>query len=501
MNKVIDNYILSEVLGVGQYGKVYKALNIQTNSLFAVKLVKKQKFDEDDKLEEFTMNEIQTLAKIDNPNIVKFIEMLKTPNNYYFVYEFCNGGTLENLLKIKGHFIESEALVVFSQLLNAFQSLVKDNIMHRDLKPANILLHNDQVKLADFGFCRMLNTPNEMAKSLVGSPIYMAPELLFGKEYDQRAEIWSLGCVLYEMLYGECPYEEKTIAKLLERVGNNDPIVFHQERNRISGRTEDLLRKMLTGDVEKRLTFSELFNDEFIKSYYPSKGFDFSNVIGHSNEEGTKNHRVKQDRAIKYLYHERNKLLFMCNVLSNVIELNCSNISALVAFLLMKFIRFTGRYLKRNLLDLINPSAFLQLKKLIENWANLANTFEYKSYVNLVNKEVEIIEKEYPFFLAEARRFKSLTKGSSDYIESEVEKELESDEIDMKILGKYFIQYVEEIKSCYFFSPMDQKADEVNMKYMRHLNEMLDVVLIDEFFENFLDIYIKFEKQKYFDMI
>ena len=503
MNKVIDNYCLNEVLGVGQYGKVYKALNIKTNQLYAVKLVKKVKFDEVEKLEEFTMNEIQTLVKIDNANIIKFIEMLKTPNHYYFVYEFCNGGTLENLLKIKGHFMESEALVVFSQLVNAFQSLVKDHIMHRDLKPANILLHNDQVKLADFGFCRMLNGPKDMAKTLVGSPIYMAPEVLLGHEYDQRAEMWSLGCVLYEMLYGECPYEEKTIAKLILRIQSNAPVVFNTEVNRISERTEILLQKMLRIDVEKRMSFQELFADEHVKRFFPSKEFDFANVVRSPNELDStmKPMRIKKDRAIKYLYHERNKLFFMYNVLSNILELNCSNISALAAFLLMKFIRNTARYLKKNLLDQINPSAFLQLKKLIENWGTLTNTFEYKSFVNLVNKELELIEKEYPAFLAEAERFKSFTIGSTDYIEVEVEKELEREEIEVRVLAKYMIQYVEEIKRTFFFSPLDQKNDEENMKYLRHINEVLDVLLIDEFFENFLDIYVKFENQKYFEMI
>ena len=502
MNKVIDNYTLSEVLGVGQYGKVYKALNIKTNSLYAVKIVKKQRFDEIEKLEEFTMNEIQTLVKIDNPNVIKFIEMLKTPNHYYFVYEFCNGGTLENLLTIKGHFLESEALVIFSQLVNAFRSLIKDNIMHRDLKPANILLHNDQLKLADFGFCKMMNGPKDLAKTLVGSPIYMAPEVLLGQDYDQRAEMWSLGCVLYEMLYGECPYEEKTIAKLIQRVQNNDPILFNNEINRISAKTEELVRRMLTIDLEQRLSFAELFADERIKCYYPTQEFDFSNVVRQPNEfDEPKTHRIKKDRAIKYLYHERNKLFFMYNTLSNVLELNCSKISAFVAFLLMKFIRKTGRHLKKNLLDIINPSAFLQLKKLIENWAVLSDTFEYKSFVNLVNKELEFIEKQYPFFKEEAIRFKTLTFGCGDYTGNEVEKELECEDIDMKIFGKYFIQYVEEIKRAYFFSPMDQKKDVENMKYLRHINEILDVMLIDEFFENFLDIYVKFENQKYFEMI
>jgi serine/threonine protein kinase len=125
MSKIIENYCLNEVLGVGQYGKVYKALSIHTNQTFAIKVVKKQKFDEVEKLEEFTRNEIQTLAKMDCPNIVKFVEMLKTANHYYFVYEYCNGGTLESLLKAKGHFYETEALVIFSQLVNAYK-LVKN---------------------------------------------------------------------------------------------------------------------------------------------------------------------------------------------------------------------------------------------------------------------------------------------------------------------------------------------------------------------------------------
>ena len=71
----------------------------------------------------------------------------------------------------------------------------------------------------------------------------------------------------------------------------------------------------------------------------------------------------------------------------------------------------------------------------------------------------------------------------------------------MSIYGKYFINYVEEIKRTYFFSPLDQKKDEANLKYLRHINEILDSLLIDEFFENFLDIYVKFEEQKYFEMM
>ena len=99
---------------------------------------------------------------------------------------------------------------------------MKDNILHRDLKPSNILLHNDVIKLADFGFCKSLSSENDLTKTMVGSPIYMAPEILFGKDYGTKAEIWSLGCVLFELLFGECPFEERTIPKLMNRIEESE---------------------------------------------------------------------------------------------------------------------------------------------------------------------------------------------------------------------------------------------------------------------------------------
>ena len=78
-------------------------------------------------------------------------------------------------------------------------------IIHRDLKPANIFLHNDELKLGDFGFCKELKE-NTMAESILGSPVYMAPEILGGYGYDAHADVWALGMTLYEMLFGVCPF-------------------------------------------------------------------------------------------------------------------------------------------------------------------------------------------------------------------------------------------------------------------------------------------------------
>ena len=98
MAKIVDKYRLDSVLGAGQFGKVFKGVNMKTNEEFAVKAVKRNIFEENPKLKQFVVNEIQTLSRINNENVVKFIEMITTNNNIYFVYEFCNRGTLEDAI-------------------------------------------------------------------------------------------------------------------------------------------------------------------------------------------------------------------------------------------------------------------------------------------------------------------------------------------------------------------------------------------------------------------
>lgn len=145
---------------------------------------------------------------------------------------------------------------IFNQLRSAFQELYNENILHRDLKPTNILFHNGVVKLADFGFCKELLKENDMTQTMVGSPIYMAPEVLKGMIYDIRADIWSLGVILYEMLYGLCPYEESTIPKLVSLIDNT--ILRFPNDVVVSENVKALIKKMLTIKYRERLTPQEL---------------------------------------------------------------------------------------------------------------------------------------------------------------------------------------------------------------------------------------------------
>ena len=221
-----------------------------------MKVIEVRRFKENKKLEECTVNEINILTNIEkHEHIIKYIDMLKTPNNFYFVYEYCNGGTLEGVLRKDRVIPEKQALLVFKQLIDAFQVLNKYNIMHRDLKPDNIFFNNGVVKLGDFGFCKSLEKAN-MTKTMLGSPIYMAPEILRGEIYSTKADIWSLGVVLYEMLYGFCPFESTTIPKLIEVLKETE--LEFPSKEQVSEETKRLLKKLLTKDPTKRIEWMEL---------------------------------------------------------------------------------------------------------------------------------------------------------------------------------------------------------------------------------------------------
>jgi serine/threonine protein kinase len=159
MTKVVDNFALVEVIGSGQYGKVFRGKHLKTGENFAVKCIGMDKYKRVPKLDEFTNNEIDVLTKLVHPNIVRFYERLKTANNVYMVYEFCSGGTLETLVYKKK--IPNEIhYLYFRHLIEGFKLIAKENILHRDIKPSNMLVHNDIVKIADFGFCKSLVSTN-----------------------------------------------------------------------------------------------------------------------------------------------------------------------------------------------------------------------------------------------------------------------------------------------------------------------------------------------------
>lgn len=172
------------------------------------------------KFYELLENEIKVLRSCNNENIIKLYDIKKTANNFYLILEYCNEGDLMQYLKAKQYINEEEAIEYFLQILNAFKTLVKSKIMHRDFKLANILKHDGHIKIADFGFSKLLGTDNK-AQTMLGSPLNMAPEVLNNEAYNNKADIWSIGTVFYEMLFGKPPFVASNMIDLIRNIQKN----------------------------------------------------------------------------------------------------------------------------------------------------------------------------------------------------------------------------------------------------------------------------------------
>lgn len=143
------------------------------------------------------------LKSCKNNNIIQLIDIKKTANNIYLVLEYCNEGDLMAYLKSKKKLPPEEALEYFVQILHAFQTLVKNKIMHRDFKLANVLKHEGTIKIADFGFAKLLGSEDQQVETILGSPLNMAPEVLDHQHYNSKADIWSIGVAFYELIFGK----------------------------------------------------------------------------------------------------------------------------------------------------------------------------------------------------------------------------------------------------------------------------------------------------------
>ena len=210
--------MLFEKIGQGQFASVYKArLQSDPSKIFAVKMVNKKKLVINDKLSELLQTEIAIMQEINHQNIMHLYEFMESQNNYYLVLQYCNNGDLEEYLKKKHHLAEEEAVYFLKQIMNGFRMLHEKRIMHRDIKLANIFLHNDNVVIGDFGFAKQGYL---QATTILGTPLTMAPELLFklSSSYTNKADLWSIGVVFYQMLFGEVPFDANTAEQLKAKI-------------------------------------------------------------------------------------------------------------------------------------------------------------------------------------------------------------------------------------------------------------------------------------------
>jgi serine/threonine protein kinase len=275
----IGKYVLDKELGKGAFGVVFKAIDGETGKIWAIKRLRKKDINSP-KLKSFLDTEVAIMKEITHPNILKLEEMLVTDTDYYLVVQFCNQGDFENYMEVnkKQRLDENEAVGFLKQIMNGFQELRKRKILHRDFKLANLFLNDGVLIIGDFGLAKK---GIEMTSTKVGTPLNMAPELLFandGQAYNSKADLWSIGCVYYQMLFGEPPFFGLSIAELGHDIKKKakDGIPFPLA---VSEQSKDLIKQLLRMDPKERIEWDAFFNHPLFNKTTSSKLDNFSTVF------------------------------------------------------------------------------------------------------------------------------------------------------------------------------------------------------------------------------
>ena len=273
-SKPEDNYKIINKLGKGSFGSVYKVKHKITGEIRAMKIIKNTSIsDNDGMVNKKFLKEIQVLRDLEHPNIIKIFEYYIDNKYHYIISELLTGGELyEAILKFQ-KFNEKKAAYIMKQILSALNYLHSKGIVHRDIKPENILVQktnkknkNDMdeinIKLIDFGASNFFKE-NEILTLKVGSPYYIAPEVL-NKCYNEKCDIWSAGVVLYVMLTGNFPFIGKTSQKLFENIKTGKYKQTGKEWEAISKEAKELIGQMLELNTNKRISASECLKSPFL---------------------------------------------------------------------------------------------------------------------------------------------------------------------------------------------------------------------------------------------
>ncbi|KAG7277354.1 hypothetical protein CRUP_025594, partial [Coryphaenoides rupestris] len=257
----LADYILTERLGSGTYATVYKAYSKgDSREAVAVKVVGKKTLNKTSM--ENLLREIEILKTVRHPHIVQLKDFQWDSENIYLILEWCSGGDLSRFIRSRRLLPERVARRFLQQIACALQYLHGRNISHLDLKPQNILLSGSVLKIADFGFAQYMSPWDEQS-ALRGSPLYMAPEMVCRRQYDSRVDLWSVGVILYEAVFGRAPFASRSYVELEEKIRSDKPIELPPGA-RVSGDCRDLLLRLLEREPDARITFEQFFSHGFV---------------------------------------------------------------------------------------------------------------------------------------------------------------------------------------------------------------------------------------------
>ena len=273
---MIKDYEIKEKLGEGAYGSVYKVSKKNSKEFFVIKKI--PLFGLDSKEKEDVNNEAKILSQIQSNYIVKYYESFVNEDALNIVMEYCDSGDLSEFIeskkKTKKLLKEDLILQIFIKIVIGLAYLHKHNILHRDLKSPNIFLtHGLEIKIGDLGVAKVLSRSG-FAKTFIGTPYYLSPEICDEKPYNDKSDVWALGCILYELTTYKHPFEAKSQGALILKIISATPEPIHSY---YSKDLSNLIFELLNKNYEKRPSCIDILKKNYIKNM--AKKFGLKNEL------------------------------------------------------------------------------------------------------------------------------------------------------------------------------------------------------------------------------
>jgi protein-serine/threonine kinase len=258
----LEDFSFIRLIGVGTYGKVYVARKKSNNKLYAVKVLNKSQFYNSKKQKRNIKTERTLLEKTDHPFLMKLNYAFQTKKALYLITQFMSGGELNFHIYIDNYLEEEKVKFYAAEIILGLNYLHQNNCIYRDLKPENVLIGKDgHIKLTDFGLSKLCEDFSCKTKTLCGTPEYLAPEILFEKNYGIEVDWWSLGVIIYEMLSGYLPFKILPGERISKELYEKKVKMF----SHFTKEAKDLIKKLLRVNPEKRIGFNQIKNHNFFK--------------------------------------------------------------------------------------------------------------------------------------------------------------------------------------------------------------------------------------------